>query len=144
MTPLLGVVAAGILLVLFLGLVLYEQYLHPSWRKERRVIRACENAFDPEDYRLERLHIIPSAPSFTDLFPAQPFRSKSSSRHFTYRIETVGEAEPDFSGMSREEVRLVRRYLHHGADVPHYGKNVLHSPERETNHNSDEEIGAHV
>jgi len=128
----LWTVACGALLLLGIGWFLYEQYLHPAWRKQRRVMRACEKAFEAGEYRLERIRITLQEPTIGDLWPSGVFRSKSPSRYFTYRIEPVEEAEPDFSGMSRDEVGLVRRYLRRSADVPHHGKTVLHTtdPER--------------
>ena len=106
---------------------LYEYYLHPAWRKQRRVIRACEMAFTEGGYRLMRLRVSPGEPSVVDLFPSLPFNSDSPPRYFTYKIETLGETEPDFSGMRKEEISLVRHYLHRTVDVPHYGKEVLQS-----------------
>lgn len=121
----LWMVGAGVLLLGLAGWVLYERYLHPAWRKQRRVIRACEKAFNEEDYQLERLRTSPDDPSGMDLLPSLPFGPSEPPRYFTYSVETVEDVEPDFSGMSRSEVRLVRRYLHRGTDVPHHGREVL-------------------
>ena len=128
----LWAVACAALVLLGIGWILYEQYMHPAWRKQRRVRRACEKAFEADEDRLERLRTTLQEPTIGDFWPSGLFGSNSPSRYFTYRIETVDEAEPDFTGMSRDEVGLVRRYLRRGADVLHHGKTVLHTtdPER--------------
>lgn len=106
--------------------VLYGAYLHPAWRRERRVRQACAKAFE-EDYRLVRIHLQPDAPSGTDLWPTLPVGRSDPTRYFTYRIET--DTEPDESRLSREERQLVRHYMRRSSSVPHHGKDVLH-PEK--------------
>lgn len=132
----LWTVAAGIFFVAFGARGLYERYLHRAWRKQRRLVRACEKAFDEGSYRLERLRTSQDAPSFADLFPIPPFHSEQSYRYFTYEVEVLGETTPDFSGMSKEEVRLVRRYLQRTAKVPHHGKEVLRPLNNENSESS--------
>ena len=123
----IGIVALPVALGAWL---LYKNYLHPSWRKQRRVLRACEEAFEEGDYRLECLHMSPGDPSIMDLFPSVPFFGpESSPRYFTYKIRILGTAEPDFSGMSRRDIQLVRRYVRRTVEVPHHGKTVLHPAE---------------
>lgn len=133
----LRIAAAGILLLVLVGWMLYEHYLHPAWWKQRRVIRACEKAFDDESaYRLERLCTSPGEPSGADLFFALPFSSEGPPRYFTYSIDTAEEEEPDFSDMSRQEISLVRHYLRRNTHVPHHGKTVLR-PMKNGNSNSE-------
>lgn len=120
------ITGAGVFLLGLTGRFLYERYLHPAWRKERLVKRACEKAFEEETYVLVRLRADPGRPSIRDLFP-RPLGLPEVPRYFTYYVETVEEDEPDFSGMSRREIRLVRRYLHRNLrQVTHYGRKVLH------------------
>lgn len=104
--------------------LLYQYYLHPAWRRQRRIIRACKKAFDEGDYRLVRKRLHPNGPSGTDLLSPS-----ISRRYFTYQIETTDE-EPDLSGLTREEVKLVRHYLDRIEKSPHYGETVL-LPEHE-------------
>jgi len=118
----------GAFLVAFGGGLLYEWYLHPAWRKQRRVRRACAEAFDEGDYQLERLRVSTDDPSAGDVFSSFPFGTDESTRYFTYKIRAVNGAEPDFSGMDPEEIGLVRHYLRRTANVPHHGKEVLHPP----------------
>lgn len=133
----LWIAAAGILLLVLVGWMLYEHYLHPAWRKQRRVMRTCEKAFDDESaYRLERLRTFPGEPSGTDLFPALSFGSEGTPRYFTYNIETAEEEEPDFSDMSWQEISRVRHYLRRSTHVPHHGKTVLR-PMKNGNSNSE-------
>lgn len=122
----LWMTAAGVLVLGLVGWFVYEWYLHPAWRKERRVIRACEKAFDEGTYQLERLHTSFEEPSGADLLSPTIFGVGEPPRYFTYKIKVAERAEPDFSGMSRKEIGLVRRYLRHRPDVPHYGKKVLY------------------
>lgn len=121
-------IIGGIALIVLLG-ILYEYALHPAWRKERRVVRACEEAFKEGQYRLTRLRTTPENPSVLDIVP-RPFGLPDVPHYFTYNIETVEDEEPDFSGMSRQDIRLVRRYLRRspGALV-HHGKEVLRPEE---------------
>jgi len=109
---------------------LYQYYLHPAWRRQRRIRRACKNAFDEGDYRLVRIRLHPNGPSGTDLLSLSPSSSSISRRYFTYRIEAADE-EPDLSGLPREEVKLIRHYLNRIEKSPHYGETVL-LPEHET------------
>lgn len=111
------------LLLGLLGLFLYEHYWHPAWRRERRVLEACQKAFGADGYLLERLHIRLNGPTGADLFSGQG-GSSGSRPYFTYNVESTGET-PDFSGMSQEEISLVRRYLHSNAAMPHYRREVL-------------------
>lgn len=99
------------------------RYLHPAWRKQRRVIRACENVFDEGEYRLVRIRISSGSPSITDFVP-RPDGLLETPRYFTYNIET--KEEPDLSGAGRAEKRIVRRYLRRNADhVRHHGRETL-------------------
>lgn len=104
---------------------LYERYLHPAWRRQRRIIAACEKAFTEGTYRLERLRVSLDDPSIADLFPSLPFGSRESTRSFTYKIETLGGTKPDFSGMRKQEIDFVRHYLYRTREVPHHGNEVL-------------------
>ena len=131
MVFLLFLVGVGGFLLLLSAWLLYEHYLHPSWRKERRVLRACEQAFETGTYLLIRLRLNPDAPSGADLLSLLPGSSKSP-RYFTYNIECRQDAEPDYSGMSETDIGLIRHYLNRGADVPHYGRTVLR-PRKEAN-----------
>lgn len=125
--------ATSVLALGLLGWFVYERYLHPAWRRQRRVRRACAKAFDEGEYQLECFRVSLGDPSAGDLFSISPFGSDGPSRYFTYKIRryftykirTVQGAEPDFSGMDSEEIRLVRHYLHRTLDVPHHGKEVL-------------------
>lgn len=120
---LFGVTGGALLLLGALIWMLYERFMHPAWRTERRLIRACEKAFEEDDYRLIRLRITPGTPSTKDVMP-RPIGPPEMPRYFTYTIEAK---DPDFSGMSRSEVGLVRRYLHrHTGGVPHHGRTVIH------------------
>lgn len=108
--------------------------LHPALRRQRRVIRACEKAFDEGEYELVRIRINTGEPSIGDFFPG-PHGLLEVPRYFTYDIET--EEAPDFSGASRAERRIVRRYLRRNADhVHHHGREPLRpkqsSPSSET------------
>jgi len=105
----------------------YGFYLHPAWRRDRRVKRACAKAFDADAYRLVRLRLRHEAPSGADLQFLVPGRS-GPPRYFTYRIEA--EDAPDLSGMRREKARLVRHYLDRAATSPHHGTEVVHAGER--------------
>ncbi len=99
--------------------------LHPAWRKQRRVIRACEQAFGDDDYTLVRIRIHIGEPSLADLLPGPSGPLLAAPQYFTYDIQA--ESEPDFSGASREERRTVRRYLHRDTDqVRHHGRTTLH------------------
>lgn len=91
----------------------------------RRVRTACEQAFEEGTYRLERLCLSPADPSGADLLPSGLFSDKGASRYFTYKVRTPEDREPDFSGMSRRDIGLVRRYLRRSADVPHHGREVI-------------------
>lgn len=114
----LWLLGEGVLLLGLLGLFLYERYWHPAWRKERRVIGACQKAFGADGYLLERLHIHPVGPTGADLLSG--LRGSSGPLlYFTYNVETVGE-DPDFSRMSPRQISLVRRYLHSSGAMPHY------------------------
>lgn len=116
----------GVALVGLVGWYLYVQHLHPAWRKERRVIRACQQAFDDESYTLIRLQAAAGTPSIGDLF-FQLSGSSDASRYFTYRVETDEGEKPDFTGMSRQDVGRVRRYLRRSErEVAHHGRRVLH------------------
>ena len=111
-----------------------ERSLHPSWRRQRRVIRACEKAFEEGEYRLVRIRLRSGEPSLGDFLPG-PNGGWEVPRYFTYDLEA--EADPDFSGASSAERRLVRRYLRRNADhVHHYGRKPLRprpsSPPRQT------------
>lgn len=103
--------------------LLYKYYLHPAWRTERRVLRACAQAFAPGTYRLIRLRLKPSDPSGADLLSVLP-GVPQAPRYFTYNIECPQDAEPDYSGMSETDIGLIRHYRTRGA-VPHYGRTVL-------------------
>jgi hypothetical protein len=124
----LWLIAVGALLALGVWFV-YEHYLHPAWRRQRRVLRACEKAFDDKEYQLERFRVSPDDPSIADLFPASPFGSGESSRYFTYKIKTPEGVEPEFSGMDSNEIDLVRHYLRREVHVPHFGKKMLRPEE---------------
>lgn len=127
----LWMAAAGLVLAL-VGWVLYEHYLHPAWRKQRRVVRACEKAFDDENaYQLQRLRTSVGRPSGADLLSAMSFNSEEPPRYFTYILKTAEGEEPDFLGMSRQEISLVRRYLRRSAHIPHHGKEILRPIETE-------------
>jgi len=114
---------------------LYGAYLHPAWRKERRIRRACEKAFGESGYRLVRLRLHVGDPSGADLFPAGLAGSSEPPRYFTYCIEA--EQDPDFAGMSQKEIGLVRHYLDRPLSAPHHGREVLgtetDSPHRRRN-----------
>lgn len=124
--------ATGVLVLGLIGWFVYERYLHPAWRRQRRIRRACAKAFDEGDYQLVRFRVSLDEPSAGDLFSISPFGSDEPSRYYTYKIRTVEGAEPDFSGMDAHEIGLVRHYLHRTADVPHHGRQVLR-PETEEN-----------
>lgn len=120
----------GAVLVAPIG-VLYKRYLHPAWRKQRQLFRACEDAFGGGGYRLTRIRTMPEEPSVWDIIP-RPFGLADTPRYFTYNIEPLGNREPDFSGMSRREIRLVQHYLKRShSTMVHHGKQVLR-PEEET------------
>lgn len=130
----------GATLVVFLG-VGYKLYLHPSWRKERRVLQACNKAFEKGDYRLMRLHTTPEQPSISDIIP-RPLGFPDVPHYFTYSIETREDVEPDFSGLHRREIVLVRRYLHRStSQLVHNGKELLR-PEGEPMYSSRERSAA--
>lgn len=120
---LLWLLGEALLLVGLLGLFFYEYYWHPAWRKERRIIEACREAFGPEGYLLERLHIRPVGPTGADLFSGVG-GLPGPLPYFTYNVETRKEP-PDFSGMSSRKIGLVRRYLHSSGAMPHYRREVL-------------------
>lgn len=103
--------------------LLYQYYLHPAWRRQRRIVRACRKAFEGNDYRLVRIHLGPDGPSGTDLFSSSPSGSSISRRYFTYRIEA--DEDPDFSSLTRKEANLVRHYINRTERSPHYGETVL-------------------
>lgn len=110
---------------------LYKHYLHPAWRRERRVLRACKKAFAEGEYRLTRIRTLPQEPSVLDIAP-QPFGPPDIPRYFTYNIETIEDVEPDVSDLSRREIGLVRRYLRRSPGPRiHHGKKVLR-PEGKT------------
>lgn len=109
--------------------VFYERYLHPAWRKERRLIRACTKAFEDGTYEFVRVRRVPHGhgPSGADFYPPPIGRSETTD-YFTYQINVGEEIEPDFSEATRKERRLIRRYLHRDLrGETHYGKNVLRS-----------------
>lgn len=109
--------------------LLYQYYLHPAWRRQRKIMQACRNAFGAENYRLVRIRLHPSGPSGMDLFSFSPSSSSISKRYFTYRIETT-DADPELSGLSSEEAKLIQHYLDRIEKSPHYGETVL-LPEHE-------------
>lgn len=115
----------GTVIVLGILYFLYEEYLHPAWRRQRRIIQACAKAFDEDDYRLVRIRLHPSGPSGTDLLPSSPLGSSVSRRYFTYRIETT-DTDPDLSDLNRKEISLIRHYLNRTEKSPHYGETVIH------------------
>ena len=102
---------------------LYGAYLHPAWRKERRIRRACEKAFGEGGYRLVRLRLHVEEPSGADLFPTGLLGGSELPRYFTYRIEA--EQDPEFAGMGQKEIGLVRHYLDRTLSAPHHGREVL-------------------
>jgi hypothetical protein len=124
MTPLSWSVGTGTVLGTAAYLA-YEHYLHPAWRRQRRITQACEKAFHEEDYRLVRIRLHPNGPSGMDLFSSSPSGSSISRRYFTYRIENTG-GNPDLSGLKRKEISLIRHYLDRSEKSPHYGETVLH------------------
>lgn len=101
----------------------YGAYLHPAWRRQRQVKRACRVAFPDGKYTLVRFHLSPNAPSGLDLFSGVWSGRSAPRRYFTYRIET--EQSPDLSGLSRSEQDLVRHYMNRPNVPPHYGREVL-------------------
>lgn len=109
--------------------LVYEHYLHPAWRRQRRITQACKKAFNEKDYRLVRIRLTPNGPSGMDLFSSSPSGSSISRRYFTYRIENPGE-DPDFSGLNRKEINLIRHYLDRSEKSPHYGETVLHPEQK--------------
>lgn len=114
----LSLVATGTLLVL--AFAVYGAYLHPAWRRQRRVCRACQKAFPEGNYTLLRIRLSLHSPSGLDALAVGPFRNTVPSRYFTYRIES--DASPELSSLSGVDRRRVRRYLHR-AQVPlHYGR----------------------
>ncbi len=120
----------GGVLVILLGAV-YERYLHPAWRRERRVLRACEEAFKEGGYRLTRIQTAPTQPSVFDL-AAQLFTRGGRPRYFTYDLQPLGDHEPKLSKLQGREEALVRRYLQRNPHtMVHHGKTVLH-PDEET------------
>lgn len=117
------IIAAGIIALGLLAWAVYERYLHPAWRRQRRVSRACQDAFGEKKYRLERLRLTGKRPTASDLL--SPVRSGGRQRYFTYSIES--SEEPDYSGLSGEEIRLLKHYLDRDpTEVVHYGKKILH------------------
>lgn len=132
---LLWMAAFGVLVVLLGGWILYDRYLHPAWRRQRRVLRVCEKAFEEGDYQVERFRVSMGEPGIADLVTTSLFGSGDSPRYFTYKIKTAEGVEPDFSGMDRGEIGLVRHYLRHNIDVPHYGKKMLRSRANESLYN---------
>lgn len=97
--------------------------LHPAWRKERRVLRACEQVFDEDEYRPVRIRVRVGEPSLADVLP-QPSALWGIPRYFTYDIEA--EAAPDFSEASPSQRHLVRRYMQRNAShVHHHGREPL-------------------
>lgn len=130
------IVATSVVLLALGMRFLYEHYLHPAWRRQRRVLSACEKAFDEGTYRLKRLRVSLDDPSIVDLLSSVLLDSKQSPRYFTYKIEPLGKTEPDFSGMREWEIALVRHYLHRTGEVPHHGKEVLRPREKSVNEHS--------
>ena len=126
--PLSWIVGTGALLTAG-TYALYQYYLHPAWRRQRRIIQACEKAFDGDGFRLVRIRLHPQGPSGTDLLSFSPTGPSVSKRYFTYRIETTDE-DPDLSGLTPEENKLIRHYLDRIEKSPHYGETVL-LPEHE-------------
>ncbi len=129
-------IAGGAVVLSAAAYLLYKHFLHPSWRRERRVRRVCDKAFADGDYRLVRLRLQVEAPSGTDLFRSLLPGSSESTRYFTYRIET--DADPDLSGLSHSERSLLRHYLNRPAASPHHGREVLrpasNSPDTTSRH----------
>lgn len=112
---------------LFLAWILYERYLHPAWRRERRVLRACQKAFRNQRYQLIRVRSLPSEPSGRDLFPP-PIGPSKTPKYFTYQIRAPEDADPDFSDMTQKEKKLVQHYLRRRlTGALHHGKDVLRS-----------------
>ncbi len=120
-----AVVLGGIL-----AWVLYRVPLHPARRREHLVTRVCERAFKDEAYRLIQLRVSPDEPSLIDLLP-WPLGPSGIPRYYTYSIEGVegGESpEPDVTGLSRSEVKLIHRYMRRSTGVaPHHGRRVIRS-----------------
>ena len=127
MTSLSWIVGTAILLGVG-TYILYQYVLHPTWRRQRRVVRACKKAFDENGYRLVRIRLNPSGPSGTDLLSFSPPGSSISRRYFTYRIEATDE-DPTFSALDEKETQLVRHYLNRTEKSPYYGETVLY-PDR--------------
>lgn len=111
-------VAIGALFIL--ALAVYGAYLHPAWRRQRRVCRACRQAFPEGNYTLLRIHLTTRSPSGLDAFAIGPFREMVPSRYFTYRIES--DASPELSGLSPSDRERVRRYLHRDQVPPNHGR----------------------
>lgn len=125
--------AGGVALIGGVWGVLYERYFHPSWRKDRHLIHACEKAFEDGTYELVRIWRAPlgHGPSWVDFYPP-PLGPSEIPSYFTYQINVGAETEPDFSEVSRKGRRLIRRYLrrdlrgevHHGKEVVRARKDI--------------------
>jgi len=103
--------------------LLYQYYLHPAWRRQRRIVRACKKAFEGNGYRLVRIRLSPNGPSGTDLLSSSPSGSSISRRYFTYKIEA--DEAPDLSALTRQNAGLIRHYINRTEKSPHYGETVL-------------------
>jgi len=110
--------------------ILYERYFHPSWKKERRVLEACEKAFPDGEYEVVRIrrghhgHV----PSGVDFYPP-PLGRPEIPDYFTYQINVPDGTEPDFSETTQSEERLIQHYLdREGTAEIHHGKDVVHPP----------------
>ena len=121
--------AAGIVgLVVGMWWILYERYFHPSWKKERRILEACEKAFPDDGYELVRIRRghYGHSPSGADFYPP-PLGRPEIPDYFTYQINVPDGTDPDFSQTTQREERLIQHYLdrtgtaeiHHGTDVVH-------------------------
>lgn len=92
--------------VILLGWTLYDRYFHPAWRRERRLIRACDKAFGVGNYTLRRLQVAPT------------------SKRFEY--EVVPREGRDFScqGLHRSEAQTLRR-AKGTPTTPYYRKTTI-------------------
>lgn len=124
----------------------YGLYMHPAWRRQRRIQRACAEAFREMPYTLVRFRIRGHAPSGKDLLPnlasylaslLQVSVKDAGGRYFTYSIES--ESEPDISRLSRKQRRLLRRYMYRNSVPLHHGKEVIANvrPETSTEHSGE-------
>jgi hypothetical protein len=118
---LLGWMGGGLLLLLA-GAVAYLYVTDPARRREQRIIRSCDAAFGPGNYRLLRINLVAGTYSFLER--ALYMNRSERRRPYTYRIIPADGVEPDVSDLSRRATARLEHFLQARA-MPHRATTVV-------------------